>query len=100
TDVEAQPESQTQSYTIQITELGIHTIQFKAINEAGHETTTSRTIKIDKTAPPKPTIQQSTTSWTNEPVQIAIIAKKDEEDTNTNTYSGLAKIQYRITAEG
>lgn len=66
------------------------TYTFKAEDNAGNVGTKSITISnIDKTPPTKPTINTSTTNWTNENVTFTITHGTDIE-------SGVQKSQYKI----
>ena len=74
-----------------LTETGTYTLTITTRDNAGNQATRTYTIKIDKIAPSKPTINNSSGgNWTNQPVTVTA-------SSSDNGGSGLYRILYSYT---
>ena len=73
---------------------GVHTIDFRATDRAGLQSTTSRIVKVDKTGPPmtvSPTGTMGSNHWYTSSVALSISAM--------DATSGVASIEYNLDGE-
>ena len=73
---------------------GIHTLDFRATDRAGLQSTTSRMVKVDKTGPPvtlSPTGTMGSNDWYTSTVALSISAQ--------DATSGVASIEYNLDGE-
>jgi len=81
----------TYSSALTITTEGITTVEARTVDKSGNTSSiVSKQAKIDKTAPPAPSITVSPSTWTNDVVTVIITTS------GSDNISGIDRIEYRI----
>lgn len=87
----------TPGHSVTLEAEGTHTVYFRVTDEGGNQTTVSRTVKIDKTAPDTPAIAMESggaayteSTWAVQDVAVTLSGAADTGG------SGLAGYQYKI----